>query len=424
MGRQSRGKRGGSAGGGRMAVLVACTLASGCGDAAPAAVPSQVWDSAGVRIVEVPAERLTLPAPIHVDSVAHLRVGTVDGPETTTLSSPVAAERLSDGRIFLVESGAQRPRLLAANGAFLSWIGQVGEGPAEFSRVSGGGVWRGDTLWVHDGARRRVVLFGPDGAFHRGFGYGEPSGTTNVRFVRTLQDGRLAHVASTLGAEAALQSGGEFTERVLLHLLDGDGQNPRQVLDGAGSTYEVTSTETSSGQRAVMIRTDDPLFSPAFRVEVDREGHAWAGNGEAFELRRLLPTGELTEVFRAPAQAERMTAARFEEYVERSVERSPPQVQEGQAAFLREREYAELLPAFERLMVDVRGLLWVSEYTQHRPGEHPSLWWVLEPGGDLLGRVRLPEGFHLLRIGEDEVLGVERDELDVPYLVGYRLERG
>lgn len=430
MGRQARGgsqvairrpwrERGGVA----AALLAGCAVVSACGDAAPAAVPSQVWDSAGVRMVEAPAERLTLPAPIHVDSVAHLRVGTVDGPETTTLSSPVAAERLPDGRIFLLESGAQRPRLLEADGSFIRWIGQVGEGPSEFVRVNGGGVWPGDTLWVHDGGRRRVLLFGPDGTFHRGFGHGEPGGASNVRFVRVLRDGRIVHVGSTLGAEAALQSGGEFAERILVHLLDPHGQSPQRLLEGTGSTYQVTTTEMASGQQAVMIGMMDPLFSPIFRVEVDGDGHAWTGTGAAFEVRRLDPTGEVTEIFRAPARPERMTAARFEEYVERTIEQAPPQAREGREAFLRERDYAELLPSFERLMVDDRGLLWVSEFTQHRPGESPATWWVIEPGGDLLGRVELPGSFRVLRIAEEEILGVERDELEVPYLVGYRLER-
>ncbi len=399
------------------------TVLAACGEAAPAAPPSQVRDSAGVRLVEAPAARLQMPAPLAVDGAAHLRVGTVDGPETTTLSSPTAAARLDDGRLFLVESGSQPARLLDAEGEFLRWIGQVGEGPGEFTYAASGGVLAGDTLWIQDSRRRRIVLYDPEGGFQRAFGYGEPGGATRMRSVRFLRDGTLVHAASTLGGEAVMESGGVFEERLLVHAMDGRGEDARLVVDLPGSTYEVASTETASGQMAVMIRMVDPLFAPLTRVAVDGEGRVWVGDGGDFEIRRLTLTGEVVEAFRGELEPEQVTPARFEAYVQASLADTPEEGRPGREAFLRDREYAETLPAFERLLTDDEGRLWISEYGLHRPGEPPRVWWVVEPGGDVLGRVELPVGFRLLRVEEDELLGVERDEFDVPYLVGYRLRR-
>jgi hypothetical protein len=48
---------------------------------------------------------------------------------------------------------------------------------------------------------------------------------------------------------------------------------------------------------------------------------------------------------------------------------------------------------------------------------------VFDPGGRFQMMVRLPPRFSLYRVLSDAVIGVERDELDVQYIVRYALER-
>lgn len=398
------------------AALVAC---SGDDDGAPAA---QVADSAGVRIVTVPAGGFDQPAPFQVHLAPHLRVGALDGPETELLTSPGAVARLSDGRIFLVEDGARRARLLESDGEFIRWIGQVGDGPAEYRFASGGGVLPGDTLWIHDGGRRRLVLFDPDGSEARTIPYEAPGGAQRVLFIRLLSDGTLVHLGTTLSGLAAAESQGSLSEEVLLHFLGPDDEEPRRVAHGPGSTYRTETSESTPGQRMVLIQLADPTFTPLLRMEVDREGRIWKGDGDGFEVHRLDEEGTLREIFRGGPAPRPFTPTDRRVYEELSLERAPEQAREGFRRNLAQREYAQVLPAFSRLVADEAGRLWIPEFMAHRPGEEPRSWWVLEPGGDFLGRVDVPPGLRVLRIRDDELLGVETDDFDVPYLVGYSLE--
>jgi hypothetical protein len=54
-------------------------------------------------------------------------------------------------------------------------------------------------------------------------------------------------------------------------------------------------------------------------------------------------------------------------------------------------------------------------------GGTPVRWWRISPDVELEGFLDLPEGFRVLAFEDGEVLGVERDELEVPFVVGYRV---
>ena len=78
-------------------------------------------------------------------------------------------------------------------------------------------------------------------------------------------------------------------------------------------------------------------------------------------------------------------------------------------------------PAYGDILLDRSGNLWVQRTREGSPSEHEYL--VFDPGGILLGSVELPS-IRVLEIGEDYVLGVHRDELEVEYLHLYPLTKG
>ena len=70
---------------------------------------------------------------------------------------------------------------------------------------------------------------------------------------------------------------------------------------------------------------------------------------------------------------------------------------------------------------DGLGNVWIFEWAL--PGRDSPSVGVFSSAGEWLGAVGLPPRFRPLEIGEDYVLGVRTDELDVPRLVRYRLAR-
>ena len=81
----------------------------------------------------------------------------------------------------------------------------------------------------------------------------------------------------------------------------------------------------------------------------------------------------------------------------------------------------DFLPAHGALFADALGYLYVEDY--RLPGEEVPTFNVFDPQGRLTGRLQLPAGLQVLEVGEDYLLGLYRDELDVEYLRLYALER-
>jgi hypothetical protein len=82
------------------------------------------------------------------------------------------------------------------------------------------------------------------------------------------------------------------------------------------------------------------------------------------------------------------------------------------------------VPRFQPPVDDVKmgsdGSIWLK----HSLHAAEDVWWsVLDGRGDPAGRVRLPAGTHVRYIDRDFIWVTELDDLDVNYLVKYRIVR-
>lgn len=87
------------------------------------------------------------------------------------------------------------------------------------------------------------------------------------------------------------------------------------------------------------------------------------------------------------------------------------------------------IPVISELLSDHRGRLWTKRYEpaidshwllRQRTG---GSWLVMEPGGDPVALVSMPDGFRLMDVRGDRVAGVSRDELGVERVEVRRLDR-
>ena len=78
-------------------------------------------------------------------------------------------------------------------------------------------------------------------------------------------------------------------------------------------------------------------------------------------------------------------------------------------------------PAFEDLVVDSEGFLWVKEYSSHRPQRVP--YRVFSPDGVRQGVIHLPGRVKVFEIGADYILGIEKDLNDVEAVVLFEMSR-
>jgi len=101
-----------------------------------------------------------------------------------------------------------------------------------------------------------------------------------------------------------------------------------------------------------------------------------------------------------------------------SMDPSPERTRQVEG-FFEDVPLPDLAPAFGPIQVDPSGRVWLAEY--QAVTNEPYDWMVFSPDGHLLGRVEVPEGFQVAEIGDDYVLGIQRDEFDVPYVLRFRL---
>jgi hypothetical protein len=149
---------------------------------------------------------------------------------------------------------------------------------------------------------------------------------------------------------------------------------------------------------------------------------------ETIGARVYFVSGGLELIIRHPVPARPVTQEDFEDWLESWV-RSPrlpdgsPAPAEWVAAFRRtieESPRGDTWPQLNSVDLDAEGNLWL----EREFGDPRAPYDVFSPEGVWLGQVTLPPGrqrcFHF---GKDFVLGVWRDQMEVPYVRMYSLEK-
>lgn len=369
-----------------------------------------VRDSAGVAIVENPAEAVEAAPEWSMSPEPILDVGVVEGDSAYQLDDVTDALRLSDGSVAVADGGSSEIRVYGPDGRFRFAAGGPGEGPGEFRWLSALYRMAGDSLLAYDSRLLRVSVFAPGGAFVRS------------RLLETEGGGRTVLVSRLADGTMVVHE----NQRVVDPPETGVHQIPRTylLLSPAGTTDSLT---TLPGGQQHLYAEGGGLYvsSLPFGVEdhvTAERRHVYAGNSARFEVRKYAADSRLERRIRVARPPTPVT----EEDVERMLDaRTAPAPDENAAREMRNRiremELPETMPAFEELEVDAAGHLWVREYVPR--GTESNDWIVFGPEGAVTGTVSLPARFEPLEIGEDYVLGRWRDELDVEHVRMYELRR-
>ena len=146
------------------------------------------------------------------------------------------------------------------------------------------------------------------------------------------------------------------------------------------------------------------------------------GNADFMDVEEWTPEGELARILRIRDYPLVLSAAVLR--AERDA------LLEGRSSSSRFHEVAERTPpsgnrpAYDDIIVDPSGALWLRQYRGRTERAGPRRWLVLAADGTWLGAVDMPDRFRVVDIELDAVLGVWRDELNVqhPQILG--LDRG
>lgn len=349
-----------------------------------------------------------------VDPEPALQIGKVSGEQPYLFQSIRTARFLSDGHIVVADGGQTAIRVFGPEGEFQHAIGGQGEGPGEFERVGGMWLTSDGRIGVWDPGLKRISTFTPAGEVEstaRVQGRGEISAGNLEVFLGAYPDDDLA----------------------LATLQPGERAGPEQAVPDpwvAGRFARDGSIESVLGELRGMRRAaGQPLpFTPLPFAALHADS-MFVSDGYGAEIRVLNGSGDEIRTLELPSADVPGEDAwtRFRKIL----------MKRGEAGLLKRLQGLpdrDRVPQIGGLLIDSRGLLWVKRYEPTADALYVKegnalgpttggMWRVFRRDGQLVARVRMPEGVAPLQIEDDRILGLSRDELDVQRVVVHRLER-
>jgi hypothetical protein len=383
-------------------------VAWGCGEAAggPRALRR---DSAGVQIIE--NRPASVAAACSVSAQPDLDIGAAEGDSAYQFYRTFDGTVLPDGRLAVVNQGSDQIRIYDSTGRFQSAFGREGGGPGEFRRVFQLIPGGGDTLIVVDYRPWRYQFFLTDGSFIRSVEPQPMYVNTPASFSR-LADGTYIHAEEVHGLE------GPGFQPVNVHVV-------RHAVDGT----LLDSLGVYPGGRQGWLSQElrlrgSPLFEAGTRITASSD-RIFAGYAVRSEVEVRSAEWRLLSLIRWRDEDRKISSDEIEAYRKKQLATatSPEMMRFVEPLIAESRPVADEFPAFGSIVVARSGELWIRQY--RRPTHTGAYrWWVFDSDGEFLCHGTTPEvfgDFGLWEIGEDYVLGMARDEMEVEHVRKYAL---
>lgn len=407
-----------------LAAVLACALVlAACGDQRPGTEwQGSVVDSAGTQVVHNPAEGLWTEE-TRWTYREELRIGALDGSPELQFGQISGVDVSPEGEILVLDAQAQEVRVFGPDGAYLRTLGEAGSGPGELGPGAAGVFLAPDgSVRVVDPLNQRVNAYEPDGT---------PRGSFPLDFrggipLRWEMDpsGRL--VAQLRGMGVPGMEAHEGGDPIVVYGEDGT------VTDTIHRLPRGQSVEFSQGQ-VPRIR----MFEPEPLWDLGSEGTLVSAMNDRYLVDVRDAAGELRHMFSLPFErrpVEESDRTLFRRLLREVMENqgTPPQAVE---AVLSNVSFGESYPAFGSLLSGPGGTTWVQniltaadisegEVEEINPQDLGSPRWdVFDPEGRFLGTLELPRRFTPLRVVDDAIYGVWRDDLDVQHVMLLQIER-
>lgn len=338
-------------------------------------------------------------------------------------SSPVRVLWQSDSLERPFEIGLAHDRLVIADWTSLHvidlttgqarTIGRRGQGPGEFVQVIGPGETLGDSILGFDVPLQRLSLFDTAGTFVASWRLAVPPGFAAPSRMATQF---IPHAGGVLSIrEGELRQPDPVRVALVWNDLEGDSVRILARWD------DLTLLE--DGPRT--LRTTE-LFPPRAYVRVSRDARVAYGDGKVYciSVRSVEKKALATGVRRYCRAWENVPVGKAIRNPDMSVIKDPEE-RRRVAQTLAKMPVSERLPAFDQILFDGDGRLWVRTLGPEMANVHPFLaaaagstpefrkWDVLSRSGRLLATVEIPEalrlrlilgrrgvGFHSLPTGE------------------------
>lgn len=380
-------------------VLLFALLVGACKDVGPPRVATAplTRDSAGIEIIEYPAEAWDTNAVWRLDQNPILTIGVIEGPPEYELANVTGAIRLDDGTIVVINASSGELRFYDSSGVYMRSVGRRGDGPGEYQFASAVGRYGIDSLVVWDAGLSRGSVLARDGTFAHNFSV--PASLGDISVLGAFGDGGLLGSLSRAFRPNELASGMIRHTAIYIRLFpSGQADTIASLFSNEGFNTRGAYYLTPFSRRAVAAATGE---------------YVHYGSSDNYEIRTYRIPSKLIRIIRS---------ARTTPLSQGEVDRVIAGVGSARARdALSMISYPHTKPAYSQFRTDTDGNLWVEDYVEPGKEKEAQSWTIFGPAGELRGRVMTPARFTVLDIGSDYLLGDARGEMDTEQILIYRL---
>lgn len=378
--------------------LSGAVIAIACAAACRADVPPELASTVpeGLRSAHTFSGERSAPR-YHLTEVA-------SSPPNVLLGQVLSLDVDSQGRIYVADWMIPGVTVLSPDAKLLRVSGRRGKGPGEFQNVSSVRVLPGDSVQVFDRGLSRLTVFAP-GARRPAYAVG----LTTAGLLSPYQVERAAHRNSLIAVydrayTPSDRKSDESRRRDVARLLDLKGFMERDSLLVFPHRENLVARSWGAARMAPnpFGRRGVVRLGPG-----DRLYYGW--NGE-LSIRAYSLDGRRIGGFSHPHPQVPVTSGDFASAAETMDRRLRRELR---------RATTRSWPTFRTFVVDDRGRIWVG--LTPVPGMQME-WAIFRLDGACLGSVFLPSNVSLEVIRRGTAYGVEKDSLDVPRVVVYRID--
>ena len=320
----------------------------------------------------------------------------------------------SDGRVYAADARTKGVVVLAPDLTYERTIGRLGRGPGEFRSVTVVQVLPGDSLFIFDQDLQRATLFAP--------------GAEELEYARPVWGGTATDAGALKPASAVhrlpgragfmgvfrlayMASGSDVGERrydVLRHLYEDEGVQHADSLFGAPSG-ETLVVRVGARDGGVVHVAAHPFGRRSYwqLMGGDRFVHA---HSQEVGAQVVDLDGQVVSAFSYAAAPVPVKDAELD---------AATDGMEPEMARMLRREGPYSWPPVVALATDDMGRIWLAIR-----GDDRSVleWAAFTEDGTHVASVLFPTRFRLLAARDGRLVGVHRDDYDVPQIRAYRLE--
>jgi len=398
---------------------VALTVVAACSSGGDASAGAVVRDSSGITIVEnTDGVRGGLEG-WAVSSEPITSVGAVDGDPNYQFFIVAGAARFPDGRIAVVDRGSANLRIYDSEGVFLRNHGRKGSGPGEFRSPALAGRLGEDTVVVVDNELKRLSTFHADSGFVSSRQISDEVGPA-VSPRGMFPNGEIVTGGTYTWAEGQGDevTGGYSRPLTSYRSFSLDGALATEFGDFPGAEFHINVRALSDG--GASMSADLIPFSRHPVVCVGRTT-LYVGLRDRWEVRAFGQKGALARIIRIDRDPLPIEEADLEALIQDRAGQDANEARRLRRQFA-EMDIPKTQPALGVMAADALGYLWVAQRRREEGGA--QVFDVIDPAGVLVGQVAMAAFGRVLEIGEDYVLMLQEDDLDVQSIRVFTLSRG